>query len=901
MKTYLQKHKVFFKIFVIINLLVALSQTGFAQSPLCESKPTMFGYEYITSVNINGEVRTGNTGYAGPGYIDYTNTNITNLVAGQTYPISITVQTNTTWHEYVKVWFDFNGNLNLEDAGELVFNQDASWDGLYTFSGTITVPADAYNGDVYVRINMVYSVIPQLCGLYGYGNTFDYKANISGGLTPKMLTVNTTGASGFVGSVVSVPAGINTAKGIYSANFPQNAVVTLIETNATNGSFIDWTGDATGTSSTIDVTLDQDKNITANFTTSKPLDPTAVTASMSVICLGNTIQLEAIGAQGDVYWYSESCGGQFIGIGNPISVNPTAATTYFARNFANGTFSDGCASTTVTMSTVPASVFVKSISLYAGNFNISCNGKNDGAVTVSADGGCLPYSYVWSNGQTNPTATNLTAGTYSVTVTDANGNKSNISVSLTEPTKLLSDISSPYVVSKYNTSCKIEGDGTISLVANGGVSPYLVSWSNGTQASFNLSGLKVGSYSATITDKNGCIATNAITLTKPDNCNCLPTPATPSVTCDVCQEIIDGKTNVNLTTGKVSCVRTNFNGNINTQKSTLVICGDAIINSITLNDGDKLIVLGKLTVQNFNINTTTIVCENYGTINVTGSANLNGKMTNNGTITFQALNINVDGILLNNAYTTIKSNFNFNGVFVNNGKFKVEGDVNLNSGASFTNNCTLDLANISINSLKACANNGTLTATKQMLLNSATFQLGQGSVILANSFTESQSNLINAGVNCNLLQVATTTLLNNGVFNGPIAYCDKNGIETNNNAKLINGATFSCSSCLYVTSTTKSNLEEVEAANENVIEATASDASFSVYPIPVESEGNITIALGDEIKSISIYNVLGVKVYEKTVNSKSLSVSGIELGTGTFVIKVIGKDGKTFERMAIVK
>ena len=574
----------------------------------------------------------------------------------------------------------------------------------------------------------------------------------------------------------------------------------------------------------------------------------------------------------------------------------TSVVTYTVTD-ASGNVSQCAFNVTVTPE--PLISKIASVSLYAGNFNISCKGKNDGSATVSVIGGCLPYSYVWSNGQTNPTAVNLVAGSYTVTAKDANGTTTTVSVTLTEPTKLMSDISSPYVVSKYNTSCKVDGDGSISLVANGGVSPYKVIWSNGTQASFDLSGLKAGAYTATITDKNGCVATNAITLSKPENCNCLPTPPAPSVTCAVCQEIIDGKTNANLTTGKVSCVSRTFNGNINTQKSTLVICGDAIINSLNLSDGDKLIVLGKLTVQNFNINNVNVVCENYGTFIVTGSANLNGKITNNGTISFQSLNINNEGSLVNNGYATIKSNFGFNGAFVNNGQFKVEGDVTLNSNATFTNNCTLDLANITINSLKTCANNGTMTASKQLLMNSANFQLGQGSITSANSFTESQSNLVNAGANCNVFQVATTTLLNNGVFNGPIAFCDKNGIETNNNAKLINGATFSCSSCLYVSSTTKSNVEDAEVENE--IEATASDLSFNVYPIPVGSEENLTIALGDEIKSVSIYNILGVKVYEKTVDEKSLSVSGKELGLGTFVIKVIGKDGKTFERMAIVK
>jgi hypothetical protein len=53
--------------------------------------------------------------------------------------------------------------------------------------------------------------------------------------------------------------------------------------------------------------------------------------------------------------------------------------------------------------------------------NVSCNGGNNGSATVTASGGTPPYSYSWSNGQTTATATGLSAGIYTVTVTDANG------------------------------------------------------------------------------------------------------------------------------------------------------------------------------------------------------------------------------------------------------------------------------------------------------------------------------------------------------------------------------------------------------------------------------------------------------------------------------------------------
>src|SRR4029078_6406379 len=79
-----------------------------AQSPLCPSAPTQFCCEYISDVNINGNITVGDTGFTGPGYFDYTANSLGTLTAGNTYPVSITVTTNSTYQEFVKIWFDFN-------------------------------------------------------------------------------------------------------------------------------------------------------------------------------------------------------------------------------------------------------------------------------------------------------------------------------------------------------------------------------------------------------------------------------------------------------------------------------------------------------------------------------------------------------------------------------------------------------------------------------------------------------------------------------------------------------------------------------------------------------------------------------------------------------------------------
>ncbi len=81
-----------------------------------------------------------------------------------------------------------------------------------------------------------------------------------------------------------------------------------------------------------------------------PANPMGITADSNPVCSGWPTSLTATGAQGTVYWYTGSCGETPVGTGNPISVTPALATTYFAKNYNNGYYSAGCASVTVTLS-----------------------------------------------------------------------------------------------------------------------------------------------------------------------------------------------------------------------------------------------------------------------------------------------------------------------------------------------------------------------------------------------------------------------------------------------------------------------------------------------------------------------------------------------------------------------
>src|SRR6185369_3784070 len=123
--------------------------------------------------------------------------------------------------------------------------------------------------------------------------------------------------------------------------------------------------------------------------------------------------------------------------------------------------------------------------------------------TANPAGGSGGNTYLWSNGQTTQTATGLSAGTYTVTVTDNNGCSDVAMITLTEPTQLLAGTITSTDYNGYNISCNggSNGDATANPAGGSGGNTYL--WSNG-QTTQTATGLSAGTYTVTVTDNNGC-------------------------------------------------------------------------------------------------------------------------------------------------------------------------------------------------------------------------------------------------------------------------------------------------------------------------------------------------------------------------------------------------------------
>ncbi|QLH45204.1 MAG: SprB repeat-containing protein [Bacteroidota bacterium] len=132
----------------------------------------------------------------------------------------------------------------------------------------------------------------------------------------------------------------------------------------------------------------------------------------------------------------------------------------------------------------------------ASKTDVTCNGAIDGAISaLITSGGVSPYTYNWSNMATTQTITNLAPGTYSVTVTNANGCTATTSTTITEPDVL---VAAAVVTSNYNgsqISCNNSTDGSIQASTIGGTNPMEYSLNGGTYSSTSLfTGLGAGTY-----------------------------------------------------------------------------------------------------------------------------------------------------------------------------------------------------------------------------------------------------------------------------------------------------------------------------------------------------------------------------------------------------------------------
>ncbi len=140
--------------------------------------------------------------------------------------------------------------------------------------------------------------------------------------------------------------------------------------------------------------------------------------------------------------------------------------------------------------------------------NIACNGQT-GSVLAGVVNGTPTYTYAWTpSGEKTSLATGLSAGTYTVTITDANACPVSAVVVLTQPATLTASGNFTGASCGYN-------NGTATVIVGGGVPAYTYSWKPSNETTALATGLLAGAYTVTVTDKNNCTVTSSVTITQP--------------------------------------------------------------------------------------------------------------------------------------------------------------------------------------------------------------------------------------------------------------------------------------------------------------------------------------------------------------------------------------------------
>ncbi|PCH69498.1 MAG: hypothetical protein COC01_01200, partial [Bacteroidetes bacterium] len=141
--------------------------------------------------------------------------------------------------------------------------------------------------------------------------------------------------------------------------------------------------------------------------------------------------------------------------------------------------------------------------------NTTCNGGSDGSITVSAYGGTTPYTYKWAGGETTTTISNLSAGTYTITVTDNASCTKTENITVGQPSVLTIKMDS------VDISSNGAGDGQAISTASGSNGSYTYSWNTGSTTQ-SITSLSSGTYTVTVLDSKSCQVIGSITVNEPE-------------------------------------------------------------------------------------------------------------------------------------------------------------------------------------------------------------------------------------------------------------------------------------------------------------------------------------------------------------------------------------------------
>jgi dienelactone hydrolase len=466
------------------NSVNTVSNTGTLSSSATSTNVNCFGASTgsVTALAVNG---TGPYTYSWTGYPNTTST-LANLPAG-TYICTITDNNGCSTSinkivtqpiNQINVTGTITNSICTSSTGGITINSTGGtspytylWNNGQQTANLINVTSGNYSLTVTDQNNctQLYPVI------IGTSNS---------NLTATSINVSNNCSASATGSATILPT-LGTSP--YTFVWSGSVITTGTRTGLTSGSYYCTVADANGCTFPISVSI----------TNSNTLSSTAT--STPVNCFGASTGTATVTATAGVSPYTYSW------TGNTSSSNVLSgvdAGTYSCTITDNV----GCITTTSATISQPSS----SVNTTISTISSSCTAAN-GSATSTNVGGTQPYTFLWSNGQTTSNLSNVNAGIYTLTITDANFCQHS------ENTIILSNSNLTASSLAIDNSCSTTTNGSILITPTLGASPYSYYWNGSTSTSSSRNNLGSGTYTCTITDANGCTFLISDTLTTLSN------------------------------------------------------------------------------------------------------------------------------------------------------------------------------------------------------------------------------------------------------------------------------------------------------------------------------------------------------------------------------------------------
>lgn len=517
---------------VTANVIGGTAPYSYSWAPLGGTNATanelIAGTYTLTVTDANGCSSTATVSITEPNQITPSVVSVTHNSCNGSSNGSAEVSATGGTGIYTYAWAPTGGNAAIAN-------------GLTAGTYTVTVTDDAFCvNTITVLINQPLGISPTVSNVTDVscyaGTNGSAQVDVAGGLLPYTYSwapaggtsSNATGLSAGTYTLTITDANNCLANVIITINEPAPLSITMSGTNITcNGSAngtvtaavnggtpaytYSWTGVA-GNSATI-------TNLYAGTYAVVVTDSKSCTVSSTIVLTESDPLSLSINNTTNVSCYGGNNGSASIDVsGGTGTISyvwlPYGGTSSTASGLSAGiytvTATDGNAcSNSITVAIFEPALFSASITTNTG---IDCYGSSSASATANANGGLSPYTYSWSpSGGNNALASSLSAGVYTVTITDANFCTATSSVEFIEPALLSLD-----VLSLTHASCNGSSDGSVDMMSIGGTYPYTYTWSPAVGNGSSASGLSAGVYSVTVSDNNNCSATATVTILEPD-------------------------------------------------------------------------------------------------------------------------------------------------------------------------------------------------------------------------------------------------------------------------------------------------------------------------------------------------------------------------------------------------